>query len=159
MCASGANNKRIASELGMTESRISILLSNSKVQLRVKEIREQFWKEKYDERFRTLAPAALDFAGSLISGQVPAKVSERWDASKWLLEKVTGKPKQEIEVDGGGNIRNLLAVLDQMKGGAPATGHVSEVIDVSAHRPKQDDLAAWVDQHVPVLASEKADPE
>jgi len=158
MAAAGANNAAIAGELGYSQARMSVIMSNTQVQARIKEIQNQHWGENIQNRFNAVLPRAMDVAEQIIDGEIPAKTSERWDAAKWLLEKVTGKPKQEIEVDGGNSIRSLIQALDQVKAaraqGTEAQLTSEQLIDVKPVPPK-DEIDDWVSQNVPQMKQEK----
>lgn len=158
MLASGAIASDIARELNMTTGRLSILVNNKLIKARVREIRDKHWGERMDKRFANIAPKAVDVAEAIITGSgefTGAKISERWDAAKWMLEKTTGKPKQELEVDGGAGIKQLLTALGTLAQAAAEGGPpVSQVIDVTPTEAPNE-IDAWVTQHVPELGSEK----
>lgn len=172
MVASGSAQRTIAAELNYTESRISVILSKPEVQAKIKQIRDEHWGGNLQKRFAAVAPKAMDFFTDVVSGAAPAKVSERLDASKWLLEKVTGKPKQEYEGDGAGSVLQLLQALDALRTLKPEARSEQErdVIEVASgakpHGHSQSGggatdnwMSDWVDNNIPGVAGEKTSGE
>jgi len=124
MAASGMTNKKIAQDLGMTEARISVILTNTLVGQRVKEIQARYWGGNIEKRFKQSIPAAMDVMDDAIKNQSGTfKSADQLKASMWLLEKVTGKAKQEVDHTSG-SLKDLLQKMDDMT-------DRGEVIDVS----------------------------
>ncbi len=157
MYAHGSSQQQIARELGYSESRISVILNKPQVHEKIERIRREFiGTESLSKKFSSVAPKAADFLSGVIMGKEDSKLSERIDASKWMLEKVTGKPKQEVALDGGTTILQLLQALDAAKtaGEALSPRSVTEAdIELTAQKP--DPLRDWVTAHVPDYKSEK----
>lgn len=157
MVAHGSSQRQIARELDYSEGRISVILSKPEVQARISQIRDGWGKASLEKRFSAAAPRALDYVKSVIEGREDARTGERLSASQWLLEKVTGKPKQATEVDVGAGVLQLLQALDERKTASASPS--PEAIDVTpaapAPEPKADPLADWVSTHVPDFKSEK----
>lgn len=134
---------------------------SSEVTARVAAAKKVHEGKDMPKRFSAAAPEAMDLLLDVIRGEgagAAAKISERIDVSRWLLEKATGKPKQEVEVGGDLGIRQLFAALDALKEAAQAgkDGPVEthRIIDVTASAPR-DDIDDWVEQNVPTLTVEK----
>jgi len=155
MVAHGTSQRQIARELGYTEGRISIILSKPEVQTKIEQIRRDAGLSRLEKRFEQTAPLAMDYLTEVVRGAADAKSGERLDASKWLLEKVTGKPKQATEHDLGAGVLQLLKALDERKeaakAGVPAA--LPETIDVTPAAP--DPLAEWVTANIPEAKQEK----
>lgn len=157
LLASGLSQREAARELNYTESRISIICSKPTVQNKIERIKKTHWDAQIGTRIGQLAPRALDVFEDTLKDK-SAKLSDRIHAAQWLLEKHSGKPKQDIGVDAGAGFLQLLQALEAAKtqardsGGPSTTGH--QTIDVT---PERDPLADWVSANVPVLGSEKAE--
>lgn len=152
MSAHGASQNQICRELDYSVSRVSIILNKPQVQEKIEQIRREFLgTESLNKKYAAIAPKAADFLSSVILGRESAKVSERLQASTWMLEKVTGKPKQEGATDGGTTILQLLQALDAVKEvKALAEGlAVIEANDIELSKQPRDLLADWVSANVP----------
>lgn len=164
MAASGISNGTIAKDLGLTDSRVSILLSNTRIKKRVKEIQAQYWGGNIEKRFKAAVPKAMDIVEeTLTDTDDKFKQNLKIDTAKWLLEKVTGKAKQEIDIKGH-TIIELFARLDD-------PDRIKEVIELKAESAKQetsldkdkdkkvipakkkDELSDWAAQNVPEYVS------
>lgn len=105
MAAAGATNKKIAEELGFTQSRISIILSKPEIKKKIRAAQEMYWGENSDQRFKNLLPKAIDVAQSIIEDKTE-KTSLKADVAFKLMDRALGKPQQSVSVEG-----NLLADL------------------------------------------------
>lgn len=137
MAASGMSQRKMAQDLGATDGTISIILSKTKVKERVHALQEKYWGGNIEKRFKQAMPKAMDVVNEAIdntNGQFKPK--ERLDASIWLLEKMTGKAKQEIDHKGI-SIGELFTKVDDML-------RKGEVIDItpkvaSDHIPTEEE--------------------
>jgi hypothetical protein len=156
MVAHGASQNSIAKELDYSVSRVSVILNKPQVQEKIERIRAEFLgTESLGKKFSAVAPKAADFLSSVIMGKEDAKLSERMDASKWMLEKVTGKPKQEVALDGGTTILQLLQALDAAKTAGEAVIASREVSESDIEVVAKDPLRDWVTAHVTETKGEK----
>ena len=113
MAASGATNKRIADDLGYTQSRISIILSKPEIKAKIKAVQQSLWGENADRRFSQLLPSAIDVAEEVLNN--PNERSNlRVDVAFRLMDRALGKPKQEVTVEGN-LIADLIHKLDQQE--------------------------------------------
>lgn len=145
--AMGATPKDVAEKFGITPQYASLLNCSTRIKKRVHEIREKYWGTDMARQFQSLAPQALAIAQQLMLGSddfVNAKVSERWDAAKWVLEKVSGKPKQEVTVDSSFGFKDLLQAVDELKK-AQAEGDTKKVAEFIDVTPKEtNSIDDWV---------------
>ena len=148
---SGADNRTIAKQLGYNSNRVSQILNKPQVIAKIAQIRkEAFAPQALERKFAAMAAPAADLMAKVITGEGPgrdAKLSERLDASKWALEKVTGKAKQSGDNDAGNTVLNILQALDQLKRREPEVRTEAErnVIEIAAGPAPQDD---WMDEFV-----------
>lgn len=120
--ASGCSQNDIARQINYSVSRVSVILNKPQVMRKVAEIRKQHGGEQLERKFARMASPAADLMAAVIAGQGDgrdAKLSERLDASKWALEKVTGKPRQAGDNDAGTTVLNILQALDSLKKSGP----------------------------------------
>jgi hypothetical protein len=167
MAAAGTSNNDIARDLGLTPGRVSVLLSNTRIRARIKEIQDAHWGANIQARFQNTVPKAMDVIDEIITGKTPdgspvpgLKPRDQMEAAKWLLEKVTGKARQEIDIDGGNTVLQLIQALDQLKAqsvsaAGGASGNTEAPIDVTPVK-QEDPLESFVNKYIPTLESEKS---
>lgn len=166
MAAAGMSNAQIARDLGLTPSRVSVLLSNTKIKDRMNLIRDKYWGANITQRFQHAVPRAMDVVDEILAPDTPQSPNKhrpqlRAQTATWVLEKVTGKAVQSIN-HSGNLIGQLIDQLDARSAGhrpgvdnASAPGATSPIIDVSPAPPEpqaeepKDPLAAFVAEYVP----------
>lgn len=161
MMACGATNRQMAVDLGISREWVSRLVNNSKLKERAREIKDQHFGANIGARFQGMVPKALDFAESIITGEEQVKPMERWEATKWLFEKLTGKPKQEVDLGGSVTILDFMRQIDGLrearKGlaevGVLAESHPEDGGGVYSppEAPAVDPIDQWVSENVPAL--------
>jgi len=121
MAAGGAKNKDIAEavgETGLGQTQISIILNTTSVKERIKEIQKEHYGGSIDARFRQAVGPAMDVIENTITPleeDIPhIKPALRADTARWLLEKVTGKARQEVDIKGN-LFGDLLGRLDEIR--------------------------------------------
>lgn len=157
MAASGATTTEIATKLNYTVSRISILLSNTRIKAEIEKLQDKMFEADLDTRMKELAPEALDVIEEIISSDTMT-AAKKENAARWLLEKVSGKAAQQIDLKGDISVGVFLDKLDQLK----ATGQVidvtpkpqlpvseqSEKLAEATESPAADPLLEWVNQNL-----------
>lgn len=149
--ASGSAQRTVARELGYTEAWVSTVANRPEIVARIEQIRNEHWSLNIEKRFSNMAPKAAAFMADVIEGKGAgrdAKISERLDASKWTLEKVTGKAKPAGEADTGLTIVNVFNTLDQLKKTGQldsATKQEREVFEALTGSSKETN---WMDDFV-----------
>lgn len=153
MVAMGCTTTEIADKLDYTMARVSVLKSNTKIKMEIERCQDRMHEEDLEERIKHLAPDALDTMEEiLLSVQDPLK---REAAAKWILEKVTGKATQQVDVKGEINLGVFLQQLDKMgakqsmlpnRDVTPKQIETSEILEVES---KPVDLVEdWLDKHL-----------
>lgn len=113
LAAHGKTNNEIAAALSYTASRVSILLTNRKIKDEIESYRDRLFATDTQTRLKEMSTEALDAMADILSSQsIPAEDKE--SAAKWVLEKTTGKPAQQVNVTAEVNIGHLLDKLDNM---------------------------------------------
>lgn len=116
LAAQGMTNKKIAEDLGYSESRVSVLLGHSKIREEIQRNQERQWEEGIGQRLKALADVAVNTLVEILfdrTGRV--RPSQKLEAAKFIIEKIDGKPVTKIE--GGENLLSVLMDrLDSLKG-------------------------------------------
>lgn len=140
--AYGKTNNEICEILGYTASRLSIIVKDPFVQAEVARVRDRIFDQDVNDRLKEVARDGVTHIHETIMN--PKEKSElRSTNARWAIEKVTGKPRQEIGVES----QSLNYFTDLLKDMA----RQGEVIDVS---PKALPAAPGE----PEVPAEQADP-
>lgn len=146
----GSTNNEIAEKLHYSVSRVSVLLGATKVKNEIERIRDRMHEEDLEKRMKHLGPDALNVIEELLNDPT-VEAAKKESAAKWLLEKLTGKASQQIDVKGEITVGHFLDKLDQMKVVGPAkpehtkvTGQTTtEVIETTA-----DPMSEWITKNL-----------
>lgn len=136
----GMTNKEIAERLGYTEGRISVLRSNTQLLAEADRIRDRFFDKSIGEHVRDLQSDALRNVEEMLTSPAE-KLKDRVEASKWLIEMVGGKAKQQLTHEAGSSILDLLKRLDQITAGTPEAAR--EVLEIEKKK-EPDWMDTWV---------------
>jgi hypothetical protein len=113
----GKRTGEIATELGYTQARISVLKTNSKIIAYMDRLRDRLFEKSVEERMSDLGPSALDNIEELLNNpDVPIEKKE--SISRWVVEMKTGKASQKVDVSGEISIGIFMDKLEQMSGKA-----------------------------------------
>lgn len=115
LAASGKRNVEIAKELDYSEGRVSVLLSNSKIQSEVRRIQDRVFEESVGKRMKQLGSEAMDAIEACIRDNSRANASRRNSTAIWLLEQLNGRATQRHEVSTENNLGSLMDKLDALK--------------------------------------------
>lgn len=142
--ALGHPRKQIAKALSYTPEAVTLILKRPEVKREVLRYRQILIDRNITDALKDLGPEALGNVEELLRDK-GTKPKDRFEASKWVIEKLSGKPKQEVEVNDTSftHVMDILTQLresgeslpkyqDLLKGGDPA-----ELIDVT---PEPQDL-------------------
>jgi hypothetical protein len=164
MLAIGSTQLEIASALSLTPVHVSTLRNDPVIIKRVAEIRDKYFGTNVAQRFNNMITPAADFAEQLVKGDVQGvKVSERWAAAQWVLEKTTGKPTQNLNVEAGASVLTLLQEIEKMKqqGQELATSLPSdasrEVLELTPEQKADAEMDRWVLENVPAASGAKGE--
>lgn len=155
LLAHGVRNKEICRRLKMTPAWVSTLKRAPKIKKEVAKLRDRLFSVDIEKRFSDLSVDAMDVLEEiLVSPHISAKDKE--NAAKWVLEKTTGKPAQQVDHKHEGSIGLFLQKLDQQKGQEALEGDSgSETVDVtpkevteSKENASTDAFSAWLDKNL-----------
>ena len=110
----GRSNDEIAAELKYTATRVSALRSNPQIQTEVARYQDAVFEKTISEKLPLLGPLAVNTLEQLLNDPM-TKDSVKKDASIWILEKLTGKPKMETEGSDGFTLTDVHRVLDEIR--------------------------------------------
>lgn len=134
--AHGYTNNQIGKHLGYSPTGISLALQKPFVMEEIERCRANYYSQ---DTINVIKEGSLD-AAKRIHRMVldpSTKESTALDASKWLVEKATGKAKQEISVDSG-TLTGFYDLLKQMQ-------TRNETLDVTPLRQLTIDVAPSMD--------------
>ncbi len=133
LAAQGKSNKEIKAELGYkSDSQVSIILSNTRVRAEIDKLKERIWEETIGTRLKKMAePALAEIERCLNDKSNRYKENLKIETSKWIIEKLDGKPMQKMDI-GENMLSVLMDRLDSMKSaGAPLGSAYAQSIDVT----------------------------
>lgn len=155
LLAMGHPHWKIHELMGYSRCYISILSCHPKIRNEVVRLQGVVFERTIEDRFKQMNHRALDVVEEVIKGEdQDIKIQDRLRAATWLLEKTTGKAKQEIETKGGG-LADFMTLLRQaadenkMRSEQPSLtegeARGGSFIDVTPEKKEKDPLESWVD--------------
>lgn len=123
--ALGHTNNAICAKLGYSTSRVSILLGTPALKAEVDRYRNRLYDQDLITAMKDLGPDAIGVVQEMIRDP-NQKLKDRTVEAKWLLEKLTGKAKQEVSVEN-----NSLAAFTELLKNMQRAGEVIDVTDSS----------------------------
>ncbi len=153
LLAVGASSDAILELLpGLTPGQLNMLQGNKIITAKQTEFKERFLGDNADEQFQHHMPKAFEIMTEVLNADSSEmKLAQRFEAAKWLMEKVTGKARQALDIEGGITVLSLLNALDAMKAEVADSGEAVMLSGQGKQRdvtPK-DPLAEWVALNVP----------
>jgi len=131
LAAQGIPNNKIATQLDYSDSRVSILLSNTEIKREVERIRERIYEDTIANRLKGMAePALAELERCLADKTNKYKENLKVETAKWLVEKLDGKAIQKHDIG-----ENLLGVMMDRLDALKSSAKTLDVIDITAeHR-------------------------
>lgn len=123
--AMGKTNNEICAAVNYTPAWVSILLSSAPIQAEVDRYRNKLYEQDVLSALKDLGPDAVRTIEEVIRDP-SVKINIRADNAKWLIEKLTGKAKQEVNVES-----NTLASFMEMLRNMKNAGEKLDVMDVT----------------------------
>ena len=124
--AYGYTNNQIARHLGYSATGISLALQKEWTQAEVQRIRDQMCDPDVLGKLKAAGTDAIAHIHKSILDPL-AKEEIRSTNARWAVEKLTGKPKQEVSVESG-TLGTFMELLKEMQGRG-------EVLDVTPRTP------------------------
>lgn len=125
LIALGHRPRAIARRLGYSDTGISLALKSPFIQKEIERYRSQLFDGDVLTALKDLGPDAVNVITQMINSD-DQKLKDRTEAAKWLLEKLTGKPKQEVNLES----QTLGAFMDLVKN-MQQRGESLDVVDVT----------------------------
>lgn len=111
--SSGMSNNSVAAHLGYTASRVSILLRDPFVQTEIGRYRAQMFEQTVADALKAAGPDAVKHLHTTIND--PREKAElRSTNARWVVEKLTGKAKQEVSVESN-TLSSFMEILKDMR--------------------------------------------
>ena len=152
LVATGMKPGDVARELNYTPSRISILLSNSRIRDEIELARDRLYEDTIAARLRKLGRPALDEIEKCLTDRTGRYKEEiKQSTARWVVEKIDGKAAQKLDIG-----ENMLGVLmDRLDSIKDAHQIDAEVIEVTPFRA----LPAPDSEEIPATPAEKSEGE
>lgn len=156
LLAAGKPHYYIHDLLHYSRTYISFLSSHPKIRGEVKRLQDETFRVSISDRIKHANNKAFDVLEEIILTENSSDIKPqlRADVAKWIIEKSTGKAKQEVETRDG-NLTDFMTLLRQFKeeqdaGQArlpEAAGQETDntFIDITPHKVESDSLKQWVD--------------
>ena len=113
MAAHGASHNEIGQAFRITKDAVRHHLNSTIMKSEVERIRAQIYGNP-SQRIKAIIPEAIEVEYGIMKDET-IKPNVRHAVAKNFIEQGLGKPKQNIQVDGGFTIRNLFERLDQAR--------------------------------------------
>lgn len=151
--AQGKSNAEIAKELDYSESRLSVLKSNTRIRELTEQIREKVFEETVGARLKKMTEPALNEIEKCLndrSNRYPERL--KTEVARWLVEKIDGKAAQKIDI-GENMLGVMMDRLDALKSagqGIDAPRDVTPIAQISGQieenpaKEEEDPLKAWI---------------
>lgn len=155
LLAMGLPHWEIHEKMGYGRNWISELSAHPKIRREVERMQGVVFERTIEDRFKQMNHRAMDVIEEVITGE-DTDVKERLKAATWLLEKTTGKAKQEIETKGG-TLTDFMTLLRQVSqerqalqasAAAERSSTQETFIDITPAAQEDDGLSKWVDQNL-----------
>lgn len=144
MVSKGCTNKEIKEKLGYVDSRISVLKGNPAIKREIARIQERLFEKSLDDRMKELGPAAMDVVEEAITHDT-LEMKDRVQQARWLIEKLTGKPAQQVDHKGEINIGVFMDKIDKLLDVTPTkkTEVVAEMVEEETDKHEQ-----WLEKNI-----------
>lgn len=140
LAASGLTNNQIAEAMQMSVPRVCILLNNTKIKNKIKDLQAKLWGDGPAKRFQQIVSKAITKAETIMDSTEKDQLAA--DIAFRFMDRALGKPKQEVSVETN-LLADLITRLDEAQGSA------KDVLPIDLKEEKDDPLAQFVADHVP----------
>ena len=129
LTAVGIAPQVIAQKLGYSASRIGEVLTLPVVQKEIADYRAQLLDEDIPALLKDVGADAVQAVRDFINDPL-AKSKDRAETAKWLIEKLTGKARQEVDIDSS-SLTGFMTILKQMSRGGEQLNPGNTLRDVT----------------------------
>lgn len=152
LAAEGLSQKQIGEELGYVPSRVSVLLRHPLIAQEIVRLQDRLFEETIQTRLKAMADPALSNIEAILKDRTNrVKMSEKFAASTWVVEKLDGKATQKTDI-GDNLLGVLLDRLDARKANqpeprevGPADGTIeTRALPAPPSTQEEDELESWV---------------
>ena len=163
MLAVGKPQHEIAEQIGMTQSRLSLVTNCPRMQREVAKLRQEYFGQNTASAFMRMLPKATKFYDETLDSYNPKLAGVKFKVAQDLMNRALGKPKETIEIKNQ-TVRELYVFLDQIKAGEksldftrthtqPNSNDIETTATAVSSAPKKRDefaeIDAWVEKTIP----------
>ena len=123
--ALGFRNSEIAKKLGYSDASITRLLEKDWLKAEVARFRNQYYEADIHQALKNAGPDAIKHIHESILNE-NEKSEIRSTNARWVTEKLTGKPKQEVNVESN-SLTAFMELARQMVNAGPQTPQLLDV--------------------------------
>ena len=155
LAASGKSIPHIANTVGFPEDAIAALLQTPRFQQELGFVVDKKFERSAPERIDDLMGSAADTIEEILRGATDMKNAKvRKETAIWVMEKLTGKPKQDVNVSSNTldnfmrmmrEVRDSGQILDITKPALPPPS--SETTNEPEEVEQPSKFARWVDEN------------
>lgn len=146
LAAMGKTNRQIAREVGMTDSRISLIINTPAVKQAIQLKIKEYFGEDAKAYIKTLAHKGFEVIEGILVDQTE-KGTTRLDAAKYVVDHTIGKAQQTVTVQGS-LLSELMIKLDSGARDVSTDLLVSELLpstEIKPVAPPRDAMDNFVD--------------
>jgi len=151
----GATGREIMEKLGYSESRVSVLKNDPLIQSEIERLEDRLFEEDLNSRLKNLGPIAIGVLEDVLTSNDPSiKPHVKREAATWVVEKLTGKPRGEINVESN-SLTGFMDLIKQMqeRGEGFDTATIAKVDPVplieDSTQKSGTDWDKWLDENIP----------
>lgn len=96
MAALGLADRVISKNLGIPMNRVKMILNSNSVKAEIERLQFDYFRKDAETMFKRLVPAAVQQIYKVMT-KAATKDAQRLDASKYVVDRAFGKPKETIE--------------------------------------------------------------
>ena len=160
--ALGKTNNQICATLGYSVSRVSILLSTAAIQAEVDRYRNRLYEQDLISAMKELGGDARRVIEDMLRSPAE-RLRDKAEIAKWLIEKLTGKPKQEVAVESHtlaafmeslkqlsdrGETLDITPTLTTSSAASPSAERGTPGAPQISDAPSQPSFTAWLDKNL-----------
>lgn len=168
--AMGLRAKEIGAKLGMTQSRLSLVINDPRVQAEIREVRRKMFEEVQaelvetnpDKALQEMLPDGLKAIKNVLNPLSGSTDKVRLDAAFRLLERTHGRAVQKTEITGSVDLRALFSALEQQayrSGTKTVTIEVEDPDDTKSKTVEQTDRSSDTENSVGEIEFVEPEPE
>lgn len=139
----GKTDKEIRQVLGYGQTRLAMLKNSPAIKQHISILQERMYEKGTDERIKILSGPAMDVIEEALTSD-KMELKDKVMQARWLIEKVSGKPAQQVDHKGNISVGVFLDKLDTLIDVAPKASST----EVEEPEEENDSHAKWLDKNL-----------